>query len=149
MSKHWYLVAMITGLVGCATDDEMSTSSTEQQLAGTDTLFAGEALGPSREIGIGNTVLFYQNDNNLVLYQNRGAGLVPIWFTGADLGTTPGEFVMQGDCNAVVYNSVHASWNSKTPGLGTNCFARVIQGDWFICSGTTRVFSALGGGRCG
>ena len=39
-------------------------------------------------------------------------------------------------------------WASWTNGQGSSCDARVIEGDWFICSGTTRVFSARGGGNC-
>jgi hypothetical protein len=147
MSKYgtWYLVVMIAGLVGCASSDDLSTSSTEQGVAGTDTLFAGERLFPGQEIGAGNTVLVYQGDNNLVLYQNGSA----IWATMASLGAPPDRFEMQTDCNAVVYSAWGASWWSGTNGRGSNCYARVIEGDWFVCSGTTRVFSARGSGSCG
>lgn len=137
------LVAMMTGLVGCA-DNDVRTSSTAQAVAGTNTLYAGERLYPGQEITSGSTVLVYQGDNNLVLYQNG----TPIWATMAGLGYPTDRFEMQTDCNAVVYSGWGYVWASWTNGQGSNCFARVIEGDWFICSGTTRVFSARGGGDC-
>jgi hypothetical protein len=142
----WYLVAMITGLVGCASNDDMSTSSTEQSVAGTDMLLAGERLLPNEQISAGHTTLVYQGDNNLVLYQDGNA----LWATFASLGAEPGAFWMQTDCNAVVYTaSATAVWASNTDRQGSNCVAHVIEGDWYICSGTRRVFSARGGGDCG
>jgi hypothetical protein len=144
-SGIWCLVTMITGLVGCAANDDAPTSSAEQFSAGTDTLFAGEKLHAGQSISAGTTSLVYQGDNNLVLYRNGSA----IWATMAGLGLPTDRFEMQTDCNAVVYSTVGYVWASWTNGRGSTCFARVIEGDWFICSGTTRVFSALGGGVCG
>jgi hypothetical protein len=109
-----------------------------------DTLRAGERLYPDQAIGSGGTVLLYQGDNNLVLYQNGW----PIWATMAGLGYPTDRFEMQTDCNAVVYSGYGYVWASWTNGQGSSCYARVIEGDWFICSGTTRVFSARGGGDC-
>jgi WSC domain-containing protein len=148
MSKHrtWFLVAMITGLVGCATNDDVNTSSTEQGSHGTDTLVVGDGLFPGEQISHGGTVLVYQGDNNLVLYQNGNA----IWATFAALGTPPDEFEMQTDCNAVVYNASGPVWATNTFGKGSNCVAHVMEGDWYVCSGATRVFDANGGlGDCG
>jgi hypothetical protein len=109
-----------------------------------DTLRAGERLYPDQAIGSGSTVLLYQADNNLVLYQSGS----PIWATMAGLGYPTDRFEMQTDCNAVVYSGYGYVWASWTNGQGSSCYARVIEGDWFICSGTTRVFSARGGGDC-
>jgi hypothetical protein len=141
----WCLATMITGLVGCVSNDDVPTSSTEQFSAGTDTLFAGEKLFAGQAITSGTTSLVYQGDNNLVLYRNGTA----IWATMAGLGLPTDRFEMQTDCNAVVYSTVGYVWASFTNGRGSSCFARVIEGDWFICSGTARVFTALGGGSCG
>jgi hypothetical protein len=147
MSKYgtWHLAAMITALVGCAGSDEVRTANTEQGVAGTDTLFSGEGLAPGQAISQGNTALVYQGDDNLVLYQNGN----PIWASMAGLGIPAGSFQMQGDCNAVVYSQSGPVWSSGTNGRGSNCFARVIEGDWFICNGTNREFTARGGGSCG
>ena len=112
--------------------------------AAEDTLHAGGRLYPGQAIGSGSTVLLYQGDNNLVLYQNGSA----IWATMAGLGYPTDRFEMQTDCNAVVYSGWGYVWASWTNGQGSSCRARVIEGDWFICSGTTRVFSARGGGDC-
>ena len=109
-----------------------------------DTLSAGELLYAGQAIDSGSTVLRYQGDNNLVLYQNGSA----IWATMAGLGYPTDRFEMQTDCNAVVYTGHGYVWASWTNGQGSSCYARVIEGDWFICSGTTRVFSARGGGNC-
>jgi hypothetical protein len=126
-----------------ACDSEPEDSSVTEELAGTDILATDEALQPDQSIGAGNTTLLYQQDGNLVLYQ-YGA---PVWAAGS-LGT-PGQFLMQSDCNAVVYSPDGPVWASNSAGRGGSCYARVIEGDWFICSDTTRVFSARGGGDCG
>jgi len=141
----WCLATMITGLVGCVSNDDVPTASAQQAVAGTDTLYAGEKLLAGQSIGAGTTSLVYQGDNNLVLYRNGTA----IWATMAGLGLPTDRFEMQTDCNAVVYSAVGYVWASWTNGRGSTCYARVIEGDWFICSGTSRVFTALGGGTCG
>ncbi len=46
--------------------------------------------------------LLYQSDGNLVVYRN--ADNVPMWHTNT-WGTSPGQAVMQGDGNFVVYTS--------------------------------------------
>ena len=119
-------------------------SATSQAVAGSDRLDAGEALVAGEAISSGSTQLIYQGDDNLVLYQGGSA----IWATMADLGDGTNVFAMQGDCNAVVYSAAGAVWASGTNGQGSSCYAKVIEGDWFICSGTTRVWSARGGGDC-
>jgi hypothetical protein len=137
------LTALCVLLLGCTMADELSSS--EQAVAGSDRLDAHEALYPGEWIASGNTWLTYQHDNNLVLYQNGH----PIWATMAGLGAPPDRFVMQGDCNAVVYAATGYVWASWTHGLGGGCSAHVIEGDWFICNGSQRVWSARGGGDCG
>src|ERR1041384_2885300 len=132
----------ITG--ACASATAPSLSSTAGELAGTDRLDAGERLYAGQAISSGSTTLVYQGDNNLVLYLN-GA---PIWATMAGLGQPTDRFEMQTDCNAVVYAAGGYTWASWTNGQGSSCYARVIEGDWYISSGTTRVYSALGGGDC-
>jgi len=142
--RHLTLLLTIgASLSGCTSLDEPSLTSTDALSA--DRLEAGEALSPGESIGSGSTALVYQDDNNLVLYQGGGA----IWATSAGLGAAPDSFAMQGDCNAVVYGADGAVWASGTGGQGSSCSAHVIEGDWFICSGNTRVFTARGGGDCG
>lgn len=138
------LAAVGASLSGCASLDE-STSSSTGELAFTDRLEAGEILLPGESISSGSTTLVYQGDNNLVLYQGGGA----IWATMAGLGAATDHFAMQPDCNAVVYGAEGYVWASGTDGRGSSCTAHVIEGDWFICSGGARVFSARGGGDCG
>lgn len=67
----------------------------------------------------------------------------------AGLGEVPSSFAMQTDCNAVVYAASGYVWASWTNGQGSSCYAKVVEGNWFICSGTSRVWSARGGGDCG
>ncbi len=111
--------------------------------AAQDRIGPGGRLYPNESITSGNTSLVYQGDNNLVLYQGGTA----VWATMTSGG--PGSFEMQGDCNAVVYGSGGPVWASGTNGQGSSCEARVTEGDWFICDGTNRVWSARGGGSCG
>jgi hypothetical protein len=135
---------IVAVLGGCGLGDEALSVSTGA-LANTDRLAAGESLFPNQAISSGSTSLVYQGDNNLVLYQ----GGSPIWASMAALGAGANQFAMQTDCNAVVYTTGGPVWASGTNGHGSSCTARVIAGDWFICSGSTRVFSARGGGDCG
>lgn len=122
---------------------------------GSDTLWPNEALNPGEFIQAGSTILAYQGDNNLVLYQNGS----PLWATYLSGNAPPVTFVMQeSDCNAVIYHQVQnintgewstvAGWNTRTGNQGGGCYARVIEGDWFICNGQTRIWSARGGGSC-
>jgi hypothetical protein len=142
--RHVTLLAAVgVSLSGCTSLDDPSLSTAEA--AFTDRLDAGEVLNPGESISSGSTSLVYQGDNNLVLYQGGGA----IWATNAGLGAAPSNFAMQTDCNAVVYGADGHVWASGTNGLGSSCSAHVVEGDWFICSGGTRVFTALGGGDCG
>jgi hypothetical protein len=134
--------ALAAGCQPAATPPALSTTTSE--LAGSDRLNTGERLLPGQAISSGSTTLVYQGDNNLVLYQNGTA----LWATMAALGAPPSSFFMQHDCNAVVYSTGGYSWASWTQNLGTACYAKVIDGDWYICSGSTRVFSARGGGSC-
>jgi hypothetical protein len=132
-------------LTACLAACAGSESSTTGALAGTDRLDTNETLQPNQSITAGSTELVYQGDNNLVLYQ----GGTPIWASSQGVGAAPGFFAMQGDCNAVVYGAAGYVWASGTDGRGGSCYARVIEGDWFICSGSTRVWTARGGGDCG
>ncbi|HZJ63206.1 MAG TPA: hypothetical protein VFD36_06740, partial [Kofleriaceae bacterium] len=129
-------VFLVCGAVACGSIDD-GPSTTTQAVAGTDRLNAGEILSPGQSISSGSTTLIYQADDNLVLYQ----GGTPIWATMAGLGVGPSNFAMQTDCNAVVYSVNGYVWASWTNGQGSSCSARVIEGDWFICSGSDRVFS--------
>ena len=136
---------VVIALAGCEAPGAPPPSSSTSALAGSDRLEAGEGLSPGEAISAGGTSLVYQGDNNLVLYQNGSA----LWATMAGLGAQPARFEMQGDCNAVVYAATGAVWSTETSGQGAGCRAQVIEGDWFVCSGATRVFSARGGGDCG
>ena len=140
------LAAAIAAMAaGCLAEDGALVSSQTQALAGSDRLQAGEILLPGQAIGAGSTMLVYQHDNNLVLYR----GGTPLWATMADLGASPNYFAMQTDCNAVVYSTSGYVWASWTNGRGSQCYARVTEGQWFVCSGTNLVWSARGGGGCG
>lgn len=138
------LTALCLVLLGCSGSGDV-TSSSENALAGSDHLDAGEALHEGEAIASGGTWLTYQADGNLVLYQNGN----PIWASMAGLGAPTDRFEMQSDCNAVVYAADGYVWASGTSGQGGGCSARVVEGDWFICSGSQRVWSARGGGDCG
>jgi hypothetical protein len=138
-------IAIGAAVAACQPTDEAPLSIATSAVAGTDRLNSGESLFAGQSIVAGGTALAYQSDNNLVLYQNGSA----VWATMAGLGHSPGQFAMQGDCNAVVYSASGPDWASGTSGQGSSCYAQVIEGDWFICSGTNRVFSARGGGSCG
>lgn len=140
-----FAAVIVTMAAGCVAEDDTLVSSQTGAVAGSDRLHAGEILLPGQAIGAGSTMLVYQHDNNLVLYRN-GA---PLWATMAGLGATPNYFAMQTDCNAVVYSTGGHVWASWTNGRGSQCYARVTDGQWFVCSGTNRVFSARGGGDCG
>ena len=111
-----------------------------------DKLGTNQALYPGQSISSGAASLVYQSDDNLVLYYNGSAQ----WATMAGLGWSPGQFAMQGDCNAVVYASNGAvPWASGTNGRGSTCYAQVIDtgrgaGDWGICNGSSVVWSARG-----
>ena len=141
----WFCILVsVLGTAACQSPATPPSSSTDE-LAGTDRLATDESLSPGQSISVGSTALVYQDDNNLVLYQNGS----PVWASNAGQGSPPNRFSMQSDCNAVVYSANGPTWSSNTAGLGSACFAQVIEGDWFICSGTSRVFSARGGGDCG
>lgn len=142
----------IIGLVGCAAvsigcSAETSSGSSGERLrvirsalAGSDVLNANESLSANQSIVSGGTVLVYQGDGNLVLYRDG----VALWDSGT-WGQSPNIAVMQGDCNFVVYNNGwSANWASNTWGQGSGCFARVVHGDWMVCNGSTKVWSARG-----
>lgn len=142
--SSWIVALVATVAAACQEGEEPLVSGSSAEVVGTNILMTGERLLPTQSISSGSTVLVYQNDNNLVLYQNGW----PIWSSATDHGI-PSRFEMQTDCNAVVYPIFGKLWSSRTAGRGSSCHAKVIEGDWFICSGTTRVFSARGGGSCG
>jgi hypothetical protein len=154
LNISFWIVALTLGAVGACQDGEVpSLSSSTSDVAGTNRLSAGEILLLNQSIFSGSTTLTYQS-NGLVLAQ----GGAVLWSAG-NVGT-PIRFEMQTDCNAVVWATILVStpggqlqitapvWSTMTSGRGTGCYAKVIEGDWFVCSGTTRVFSARGGGDC-
>ena len=140
-----FAAVIVTMAAGCVAEDGALVSSRAAAVAGSDRLQAGEILLPGQAIGAGSTMLVYQDDNNLVLYRSGAA----LWATMAGLGATPDYFAMQTDCNAVVYSTGGYVWASWTNGRGSQCYARVTEGQWFVCSGSNRVWSARGGGDCG
>ncbi|MFI8081970.1 hypothetical protein ACIF6L_14415 [Kitasatospora sp. NPDC086009] len=72
--------------------------------------------GDSLVSGNGDQRLVYQNDGNLVQYDEGGHA---VWTTGT-ANTTPGRVIMQSDGNLVVYDrSMRALWASGTA-LGCN-----------------------------
>jgi hypothetical protein len=143
--------------IGRARPSHVATSRSAAGRAtgpGTDTLWSDERLNPGESIVSGGTELVYQGDNHLVLYQNGN----PVWASWRSLNAPTEAFVMQGNCEAIVYHqaqnimtgewSTVAGWRSRTENQGGGCFARVTDGDWFICNGQTRIWSARGGGSC-
>ncbi|PIA39902.1 hypothetical protein AQUCO_02600390v1 [Aquilegia coerulea] len=55
----------------------------------------------------------------------------------------PYRFIMQTDCNLVLYNGNRVLWNSATNGRGTSCRATMqADGNLVILSGTTVVWSS-------
>jgi hypothetical protein len=143
------------GLVmGCSSSADTSPESdrtgvVRTALAGSDRLLAGESLYPGQAIQAGGTTLVYQSDNNLVLYQNGGAIWASMCWDGRPCSpTSPNRFSMQTDCNAVVYAASGWTWASWTNSGASDCFAKVQEGEWFICRGTTRLWTARGGGIC-
>lgn len=86
------------------------------QLYSTDTLTAEQSLGREESISSPdkNYTLKMQNDSNLVVYKNRGAGCGPIW--ASNTFEKGGTYVkMQADSNLVIYNQNGAAiWNSST-----------------------------------
>src|ERR1043165_10132286 len=88
------LAAAIAAMAaGCLAEDGALVSSQTQALAGSDRLQAGEILLPGQAIGAGSTMLVYQHDNNLVLYQ----GGAPLGATMAQLCSTPKYLPSQVD----------------------------------------------------
>ncbi len=83
---------------------------------GQDRLEPGDRLlpGDSLTSASGRYWLVYQGDGNLVLYDVATG--VALWWTGT-VGELPGQAVMQGDGNFVVYNADGAPvWWSATEG---------------------------------
>jgi hypothetical protein len=89
----------------------------------TDTLQSGARLTPGQSVTSTNKRyrLVYQNDGNLVLYDDVDR-TVP-WATGT-AGTSPGVVLMQGDGNLVLYDGQEAArWWTATDG---NANARLL-----------------------
>ncbi len=90
------------------------TPSPSNGSSGSDTLLPNESLKAGESIisGDGSVSLIYQNDGNLVLYSQGKA----LW-SSLTPGTSPGQAVMQGDGNFVVYDSnQRVVFTSKTDG---------------------------------
>jgi hypothetical protein len=87
-----------------------------------ETLSSGSQLIPGEEISSNNGyfALTLQQDGNVVLYKaNNGTPVIvdPIWATGTN-DFTPGNLIMQGDGNLVLYpqGGGNARWASGTSG---------------------------------
>ena len=94
---------------------------TDDRLQPGERLLAGESLTSAD----GRYELAYQTDGNLVLYD--GATGVALWWTGT-VSAAPGEAVMQGDGNFVVYNADGTPvWWSGTAGYDNA--EVIVQGD--------------------
>src|SRR5262245_29685329 len=93
---------------------------THDRLAPGDRLLPGDYLTSAG----GRYWLVYQGDGNLVLYD--GATGVALWWTGT-VGDVPGQAVMQGDGNFVVYNAQGSPvWWTATEG---NADAQLVVRD--------------------
>jgi hypothetical protein len=92
-----------------------------------DTLLSGNRLTSGQSLTSASTRyrLAYQVDGNLVLYDDLDR--VPLWSTGTVAGN-PGQTVLQGDGNLVVYDAQGTpQWTTGTVG---NANARlVVQND--------------------
>lgn len=119
---------LLRASVFCLCCSAITTSAFAQGLEGThDRLQPGERLlaGESLTSADGRYELAYQSDGNLVLYD--GATGVALWWTGT-VSEAPGEAVMQGDGNFVVYNADGTPlWWSGT--VGYDNAEVVVQGD--------------------
>lgn len=112
----------------CLCVSASTTAASGQEFSGTrdrlepgDRLLAGESLTSVD----GRYELAYQTDGNLVLYD--AATGVALWWTGT-VNEVPGEAVMQGDGNFVVYNALGTPvWWSGTVGY-ENAFL-IVQDD--------------------
>jgi hypothetical protein len=75
-----------------------------------DRLFAGQSMTSSN----GRYRLTYQNDGNLVLYDD--VARIPLWASNTG-GTSAGQAALQGDGNLVVYDAqLVGRWGSGTAG---------------------------------
>ncbi|MGE3975453.1 MAG: hypothetical protein AB7F59_13090 [Bdellovibrionales bacterium] len=77
---------------------------------------AGQSLKPNQSIASPNNRyrLFYQGDNNLVLYGPRNQ---PLWASNTAGRANPSSLEMQGDGNLVIYNTSGSPiWASNTSG---------------------------------
>lgn len=85
-----------------------SATNSSYSLGSNEVLNPGQyILSPGR-----HSVLVYQSDGNLVLYDNFRA----VWHTGTN-GTSRGKLTMQSDGNLVLRDSTNAAiWNSGTAG---------------------------------
>jgi hypothetical protein len=95
--------------------------------AARDTLAAGARLSPGQAITSTSRRyrLLYQSDGNLVLYDD--VDRVALWSTGTT-GTSPGQALMQGDGNFVIYTAQGAAvWATGTP--GNNNARLAVQND--------------------
>ena len=61
--------------------------------------------------------------------------------TGESLTNGAWSFVMQEDCNLVLYNNTVNEWSSNTQGKGTSCRATMqVDGNFVVYSDTTPVW---------
>ena len=93
---------------------------------GTDKLIPDESMysDESRTSADGRFHFYYQNDGNLVLYDENWS---PLWASNTG-GTTTGRVIMQADGNLVIYNASNvAVWASNTS--NNNGAFLVVQSD--------------------
>lgn len=101
------------------------------RLAADERLYAGDSVASQN----GEYRLIYQTDGNLVVYRQHDG--IPMWHSNTG-GTSPGEAVMQGDGNLVVYDGGGTPrWHSATDGNG-GAFAELGN------DGVLRVYSSGG-----
>jgi hypothetical protein len=95
-----------------------------------DTLLPHQALAPNQSLRSpnGRAILVYQQDGNLVLYFDSQ----PLW-DSRTAGVSPGQAIMQGDGNFVVYDAAGApAWASGTEGNGGASITVHDDGTWAV-----------------
>lgn len=95
-----------------------SLNNTNSTLAQGGSLHPGDKLVSPE----GHSIFAYQNDGNLVLYQD----FIPVWQSGT-AGTTTTSLILQSDGNLVLYGPNGAIWASGT--YGSNASSLQLQSD--------------------
>jgi hypothetical protein len=95
-----------------------------------DTLLPNQGLAPDQPLRSpnGRALLLYQQDGNLVLYLDS----LPVW-DSRTAGLSPGQAIMQGDGNFVVYDAAGApAWASGTAGNAGASITVHDDGTWVV-----------------